>query len=220
MDILLANEGWIYNKMTMTLYILEGSWWNNREVPQVLPYFQALENSGNRINLSHRTFRNVEDIEYWVSKIPKNEKAFLYFACHGEDQKLIPADGRSPISNEKLLNSLRVAKKGAIEFVHFSCCEMISPDNRSKSLKGYLGASNAKWVSGYSERVDWLQSIFLDLALITNLAIPYHNERNGFSYKGRSFLNDYEQLVRSLGFSGGYNNGRGKVQLFPQRHRS
>ena len=208
--------------MTMSCYMLEGTWWSNREVPQVLPYFEALANSGNRINLSHRTFRNVKDIGYWVSKIKKNEKAFLYFACHGENQMLIPADGRSPIKNDQLLYALDCAKSGAIEFLHFGCCEMISRNNRRKSLENYLQATNAKWVSGYSESVDWLQSTLLDLALIADLAVPYHEDGKKknvkMSFRGRKYLNNYEQLVRRLGFSGAYNNGVGTIELFPRRH--
>ncbi len=158
--------------MAISCYVLEGTWWSNREVPQVLPYFQALENSGNRINLSHRTIRNIEDINYWVSKIRKNEKAFLYFACHGENQMLVPSD--NPISSDKLHRALRQAKEGAIEFIHFGCCEMISPNERRRSLEAYLSVSGAKWVSGYSKAIDWLPSMLLDLALIADLAIPYH----------------------------------------------
>ncbi len=210
--------------MTMSLYMLEGSWWSNREVPQVLPYFQALSNSGNRINLSHRTFRNVDDVCYWVSKIKKDERAFLYFACHGENQKLIPSDGRSPIENDKLLEALGNAKSGAVEFLHFGCCEMLSRKQRKQSLEKYLSASNAKWVSGYSESVDWLQSMLLDMALIADLAIPYHEDGKKknvkLSFRGRKFMKNYEQLVRSLGFSGAYNNGVGAIELFPKRHRS
>ena len=204
--------------------MLEGTWWSNREVPQVLPYFEALSNTGNRINLSHRTFRNVDDICYWVSKIKKNERAFLYFACHGENLRLIPADGRSPIENDKLIDALGNAKYGAIEFLHFGCCEMISREKRKDSLNKYLSASNAKWVSGYSESVDWLRSMLLDMALVADLAIPYHEDGKKknvkLSFRGRRFMKDYEQLVRNLGFSGAYDNGAGKIELFPKRHRN
>jgi len=210
--------------MTMSFYMLEGTWWSNREVPQVLPYFEALSNSGNRINLSHRTFRNVDDICYWVSKIKKNERAFLYFACHGENQKLIPSDDRSPIENEKLLEALSNTKNNAIEFIHFGCCEMISRNQRKQSLGRYLSATNAKWASGYSESVDWLQSMLLDMALIADLAVPYHEDGRKknvkLSFRGRKFMKNYDQLVRGLGFSGAYDNGVGKIELFPKRHRN
>lgn len=210
--------------MTLSCYVLEGTWWSNREVPQVLPYFTALANSADRINLSYRTFRNIEDVEHWVSRIGKNERAFLYFACHGEDQQLIPADGRSPISNSSLLEALDNSKKGAIEFLHFSCCEMISRDNRRESLQNYLEASKGKWVSGYRKSPDWLQSMLLDLALVADLAVPYHNDGKAkgvkLSFRGRRFLKDYRQPVESLGFSGAYSNRAGNIELFPRRHRN
>ena len=210
--------------MAISFYMLEGIWWDNREVPQVLPYFQALENDGNKIKLSYKTFRNAEDIAYWVSRIRKNERAFLYFACHGVEQNLIPADGRSPITNEELRDALGQAKPGAIEFLHFGCCEMIPDDQRKPTLKKYLKASQAKWVSGYSGDVDWLRTTLLDMALIAELAIPYHEDGKSknpkLSIRGRNFIKDYEQLVRAIGFSGAYNNGVGKIEFFPPRHRN
>jgi len=207
---------------SISCYIFEGTWWSNREVPQILPYFQALEISGNRIKLSHRTFRNADDISHWISRIPADERAFVYFACHGEKQQLVPVDGRSPIKNENLLDALATAKNDAIDFLHFGCCEMISENNRRKSLESYLLASNAKWVSGYAKTIDWLPSTLLDLALVAELAVPYYNDSKKkkvkLSFRGRRFLKYYEQLVRSLEFSGAYMNGCGNIELFPKRH--
>jgi hypothetical protein len=208
--------------LSITVYILEGTWWSNKEIPQVLPYFQALENSGNRIKLAHYTFRNAADIKYWISRIPRDEKAFVYFACHGDHHKLVPTDNRSTIEKNDLLNALRSAKKGAIEFLHFGCCGIIAKNGRRKALTTYLNASQSKWVSGYAADVDWLSSTLLDLALVAELSIPYHNDgkkRNvKLSFRGRRFLKYYNQLVRSLGFSGAYKNTRG-IELFPLRHR-
>jgi hypothetical protein len=209
--------------MTISCYIFEGTWWNHRETPQILPFFLALQNSGNRINLSHRTFRNADDIGFWISKIKKDEKAFVYFACHGENLKLIPTDSNKAINNDELLKAIaNNAKSGAIEFLHFSCCEMISKENKRLTLKNYLNASKAKWVSGYSESVDWLESTLLDLTLIAKLALPYNNDSNKISPKlsirAKNFSLNYEQLIRSLKFSGAYKNGKGEVELFPKKH--
>ncbi len=66
------------------VYILEGTWWSNHEVPLILPYFHALATSHREIDLSHRTIRGADDIAYYVSKISRNAGAFLYFACHGK----------------------------------------------------------------------------------------------------------------------------------------
>ena len=148
----------------------------------------------------------------------------MYFACHGKNQNLIPADRRSAINITELLEALSVPNIGAIEFMHFSCCEMVSSDNRKQSLAEYLTASNAKWASGYSKSADWLQSMLLDLASIAGLAVPYHNEGKKknvkVSFRGRNFLKNYNQLVRELGFSRAYKNRRGEIELFPPRQRN
>lgn len=207
--------------MAISCYIFEGTWWNNREIPQILPYFQSLLNSGYNLKLSHRTFRNAEDISFYLSKISKDERAFVYFACHGEHQQLMPVGKKYLIENEDLLNALRYCKAGAVEFLHFGCCEMISRESRRQSLENYLEASQAKWVSGYSKKVEWLRSTFLDLALIADLAIPFHDDGKKInvrlSFRGRSFIRDYEQIARMLQFSGAYKNKNGKIELFPEK---
>lgn len=208
----------------MTVYMLEGTWWSARETPQVLPYLQALENSGDKIKLAYSTIRNDDDIAYVVSKIKPNEHAFLYIACHGEEQSLYPVD-EEEITNEELCNALK-AKPGAIDFLHIGCCDMIKlkgTNARKESLKKYLDASGAIWVSGYATYVDWLPSTLLELALISELAIPYNDKRirkkaPRLSRRGESFIEDYKQLAKSLKFSGAYRNEKsGDFWMFPQR---
>jgi hypothetical protein len=204
-------------------YILEGTWWSNQETPQVLPYFQALQASQSRITLSHRTIRSADDISYWIGKIPAGKQAIVYIACHGQDLELCPADGRSPVRRPDLLEALKYAKKGAIGFLHFSCCEMVDPDNRRKSLDELAQASGARWVSGYGVGVDWLRSALFDLALVAELFVPYYYDSKKknpkLAMRTRSFLSDYEQLARSLSFSGLYRNRSKGGNLFPQRMR-
>ena len=47
--------------MPASCYILEGTWWNNREVPEVLPYFQALQTSLGGLKLGHRRQRSTSN---------------------------------------------------------------------------------------------------------------------------------------------------------------
>jgi hypothetical protein len=208
-------------KKILPLYILEGTWWSNRETPQILPYFQALENSGNRIELSHRTFRNIDDLIYWMRKIPRNEGAFLYIACHGEGLSLVPTSRNEKVGNEEVVKALEMIKPGAVSFLHFGCCEMVDPFRRRDCLNSYLTASNARWVSGYVAEVDWLPSTLLDLALIAELAVPYHRDSRiidpRLSVRTSYFIRNYEQLVRSLRFSAAYRNKKGETTLYPAR---
>jgi hypothetical protein len=202
--------------------VLEGAWWSNHKVPLVLPYFHALSISHRDIDLSHRTIRSVEDIGYYVSRISKNSGALLYFACHGEELHLKPAGERAKITQLELLDALSKAKEGAVSFVHFGCCEMIDPNARRDTHQKILDASGAKWSSGYTTSVDWLQSMFLDLALVTEVFVPQCASIDGrvtrLKKRAGDFVNSYEQLARQLGFSA-LSKVTGGAALFPERLR-
>ena len=187
------------------IVILEGLWWRNHEVPLILPYFNALANSHREIDLSHRTIRSVEDIEYYISHISKNAGAMLYFACHGSELSLYPTDKHSPISQDALLKALAKAKQGAVSFIHFGCCEMIAANDRSKSHKKFLNSCGAKWSSGYTKSISWLQSTFLDLALVAEVFVQDHKNFDGrvapLKKQTENFIKMYDQIARELGFS-------------------
>ncbi len=211
--------------MKAPVYIFEGTWWSKKETPLVLSYFQALAASHGDIDLSHRTIRSVADIEYYVKRLSKGERAFVYFACHGEQMYLRPADARSRIAPEQLYEALATAKDGAIGYLHFGCCEMVesAPGKRRASLARLMNASGARWVSGYTKEIDWLRSTLLDLALVSEFyaAFPRGRKRGGprVDTVARAFLASFDQLARGLGFSGMSRAASGKTRLFPARVR-
>jgi hypothetical protein len=205
--------------------ILEGSWWKPHELPQVLPYFQALAATQPNIRLAHRTIRSLDDIAYWVKKIPKHSHSFLYFACHGEDLDLLPGGRRNRVFRDDLLEVFEGAKEGAISFLHFGCCEMVDPRHRRQSLQELANASRAYWVSGYTSEIDWFRSTFLDLALVAEVYVAFtkggHRLGTKLRTQAQRFIRDYEQLARSLGFSGLSRGIVARDKLFPQRlHQS
>lgn len=205
--------------MALTCYIFEGTWWNHKEVPQVLPYFQALASTDRRLKLSHRSIKDIDDIRFWISKIPKNEQAFVYFACHGVSQELYPFGNQSKITNEDLLSALGESKENAIDFLHFGCCQMLRRVKKDSSLEGYSLSSNAKWVSGYSKKVGWVQSTLLDLAIVSELAIPAHyaskKSNIKLAYRAANFLKVYGGgFSESLGFAGVYRDSNNNKTFF------
>lgn len=207
--------------MKAPVYILEGTWWSKRETPLVLSYFQALAASHGDIHLSHRTIRSAADVKYYVKRLSKNERAFVYVACHGEALCLKPSGGRSRISRPELIDALEGAKPGAIGFLHFGCCEMIDRENRRASLEELLRASGARWVSGYTQPIDWLRSTLLDLALVSEFfgGFPRGNTKGGprLQTAARTFVRSFNQLARGLGFSGLSKSSTGTHGLFPAR---
>jgi hypothetical protein len=198
--------------------ILEGAWEDEHEVPQILPYFQALAvTHPDDIEISHRTFRNVNDIEFYASQIGKNEGVLLYFACHGGDGMLQPS-GDTSISLDLVAQALGKAREGAIAFVHFGSCEMVLAGRRRESHRTIMDACGAKWVSGYTKSVDWLPSTFLDLMLVTSIFKPQHGETDGraarINHNANRFFEMYEQTARHLGFSALSVNATGE-KLYP-----
>lgn len=203
-------------------HILEGSWWKPQELPQVLPYFQALTATRPEIGLTHRTIRSLDDIRFWVKKVPKNSRSFLYFACHGQDLDLLPdRNKRNRVHRGDLLEVLGEAKPNAIAFLHFGCCEMVDPQRRGASLRELARAANAHWVSGYIEEVDWFRSMFLDLALLAEVYLPFAMAGSGpgpkLKHHVTRFMGDYSQLAKRLGFSGLARGIVGQNNLFPKR---
>lgn len=198
--------------------ILEGSWEDEHEVPQILPYFQALATTyPDHIEISHRTFRSVDDIGFYASQIGKNEGVLLYFACHGNSGKLNPSRNVA-IPLEDVATALGKAETGAIAFVHFGACEMVVPGRRRESHSTIMDACGAKWVSGYTKSVDWLPSTFLDLMLVTSIFARQHGEKDGraarINHNANKFFDLYEQTARQLGFSALSVNATGE-KLYP-----
>ena len=201
-------------------YLFEGTWWNHKEIPLTLQYLQALNYSHGPIDLSHKTIRSIEDLEYWVRKIPKWSNSFVYIACHGLKGDLYPIDGKHSIKRDDIIDALSNAKDGAISFIHFGCCEMVIGDRR-KSLLEIAGACGARWASGYSNSVDWLESTFLELALVAELYLPFYNDAKKpnpkLKIRADNFHRKYEQLARELSFSGLCQNTVGVSELIPKR---
>lgn len=198
--------------------ILEGSWWDEHEVPQILPYFQALAvTHPDEIEISHRTFRNVDDIAFYISQIRKNEGVLLYFACHGQQGVMQPS-GTTRILPTELAQALRNAKPNAISFIHFGSCEMVLHGRRRESHLEIMEASGARWVSGYTKSVDWLPSTFLDLMLAASIFVPQNGVSDGRSkrinHNANTFYGLYEQTIRQLGFSALSMDSEGE-RLYP-----
>ena len=84
--------------------------------------------------------------------------------------------------------------------------------------------SGARWVSGYTQEVDWLASMLLDLAVISELFLDFHHSgttrRPPLHRKAQAFLSTYEQFARKLGFSGLVSNGGRTRKLVPERLRA
>ena len=86
---------------------------------------------------------------------------------------MLPGGRRDRVSRNDFIDVLRQAKEGAIGFIHLGCCEMVDKKNRRSSLTEIADASGARWVSRYTTSIDWLRSMFLDLALVAEVYLEF-----------------------------------------------
>ena len=208
--------------MRGSVYVLEGSWDKPFEAPQVLPYLHAYEQSHREVQVFHRTIRTQADVAYYISRIPKNSRAFVYVACHGQVGLLDPSDEENRMPVAAVRKALNAAKEKSVAFLHFGCCEFVQPaeGSRRRFLTDIANSLNGSlWVSGYTREVDWLSSTLLDLALISEVYVPWRKKPT-YVVDARSraahFIRSYEQLARSLGFSALSRVGSAET-LFPSR---
>jgi hypothetical protein len=192
--------------MKPSVFVLEGLWDKPLEAPQVLPYLTAYEQTYRQVNVFHRTFRNQEDLAFYIGRIPRNQRSFVYIACHAEIGMLDPSDRDSRISAANVQKALAQAKDKSIGFLHFGCCEFVQAEDASRrqTLDSLMQASGARWVSGYAKTADWLSSMLIDLALISEVYAPWHRapaKKASAHSSATNFLSNYEQLARAHGFS-------------------
>ena len=194
--------------MSINIYVYEGSWDKPSEAPQVLPYLQAYEQTFRDVRVHHRSIRNADDLGYYVSKIPKNDQAFVYVACHGNYDYLQPSSRAERIGMVALKDCLSKAKPNAIGFLHFGCCHFLTAqyESRRDRLTQLLSAaSGSVFVSGYTTAVDWLPSTLLDLAFLAEVYVPWRKEPTKRALSQRQaqkfITSDYLVPVRTLGFS-------------------
>lgn len=200
----------------LKIMILEGAWEKPTQQPQILPFFNALAAAQGDYLVMYRTFRNNDDIKYYVNKLEKNGEYLLYFSCHAKDLKLQPAGKANKIELNELLDALKGAKKKhAIKYIHFGCCEMVSKNDCKKSLGEFMNASGAQWASGYTKDIDWIPSTLLDLAIIEEILCYAHFGEGKHKLKIVEFLKTYGSLVKSIGFRALTNLGAEKQTLVP-----
>ena len=193
--------------MVASVYVLEGAWDKPVEAPQLLPYFSAYEQSHREVRVFHRTIRTHSDISYYLSKIPQRSRSFVYVACHGQVGLLDPSDKENQMPVAVIKEALKSAKEESVSFLHFGCCEFVQPaEGPRRQFLASLADSvdGGRWVSGYTKEVDWLPSTLLDLALISEVYVPWRKKPTHVAAakkRAEKFVKRYEQLARVLGFS-------------------
>lgn len=149
------------------LLLLESPWWTPKSNPtraSSLPFFQGLERLHDRFNIYYSTFYDTQGFERALAQdlIHTHEKRqILYIGAHGTESRI--ANGRASTILEK------VALHGdKIEGVIVSSCLVGA---RESNLWAPILINRTRWVFAYRHSVNWLDSLFIELALLEALAL-------------------------------------------------
>ena len=153
------------------LLLLESPWWNpdiNPTRASALPFFQGLERLHDYFNIYYSTFYDTRGFEVALSQdlIHTHEKRqILYIGAHGNETSI--ANGRASTLLEK------VALHGdKIEGVIVSSCLVGA---RESNLWAPILINKTRWIFAYRHEVGWLDSLFIELALLEALALAEEN---------------------------------------------
>ncbi len=149
------------------LLLLESPWWNPNINPtraSALPFFQGLERLHDYFNVYYSTFYDTRGFEVALSEdlIHTHEKRqILYIGAHGDETSI--ANGRASTLLEK------AALYGdRIEGVIVSSCLVGA---RESNLWAPILINKTRWIFAYRHEVGWLDSLFIELALLEALAL-------------------------------------------------
>jgi len=153
------------------LLLLESPWWNpdiNPTRASALPFFQGLERLHDYFNIYYSTFYDTRGFEVALSQDPihtHEKRQILYIGAHGNETSI--ANGRASTLLEK------VALHGdKIEGVIVSSCLVGA---RESNLWAPILINKTRWIFAYRHEVGWLDSLFIELALLEALALAEEN---------------------------------------------
>ncbi len=116
-----------------------------------------------------RPFYGKEELRIWLEDFTRRRRGIgrrvVYVAGHGTAGRLGGLPDESQAMNFQTFSTM-LKRTGGIDGVHLGCCQignhrnvdlLLRPDRRRR------WAVPCRWVAGYRENIDWLDSMFVDL---------------------------------------------------------
>jgi hypothetical protein len=184
------------------IFALEGEWATGlNHTETVLPALQFLEQSGGIEFVHRRASVKAAFFDYLDLAIDNSEEeyAIIYLGGHGEPGYLYlksepneEAEEPEYVSLEEIAEAYPGRFSG--KFVHFGSCYTIDVD--PSAIQSFLKKTKAKLVSGYTKKIDFVESMLLDMAYFYSLQ---GYERVGDFHT--KMYNWYPGLCDRLGFA-------------------
>ena len=186
------------------IYCIETVWFGARDTTSVRPMLQFLESSYLQVPFIHRTAQTKEEFQLNLNRwLELRPSAFpiLYLGYHGQRGGVEFEDENE---SKMTFNSVgkRLSKRCNFRLVHFASCNTLNL--HGNATRKFLEETKASAVSGYTESVDWTESMVFDLLLLESLQFGGNKQltsgvvrscRDGLTKKPA-----YRELSESLGF--------------------
>ncbi len=164
-----------------------------RDKSSVRPLLEFLHTS-RLADYVYRTVATKEDLKYYLSQMNKKiyqDYEIVYLNFHGTSQG-IELPTKEPITLEGLGEMCENFQPD--KFIHFGSCSTFRTSEQ-KILK-FKDLSHARFVSGFTKKIDFIESSLLDIAYISEIL---KTTRRYDTIENR-MEKQYGELCRKLGF--------------------
>jgi hypothetical protein len=150
-----------------------------------------------------------------------SECKFVYVATHGSDDGLSFHNGdvMKPAELKKLLVEIARTPRHKLRGIHLGACSALMEETAEELFSDDIGV---KWVAGYSENIEWIDSSALDLLFYRRYLQSVETSSSKIVRDVTARLvEDVPGLIRTLGFHVfARRRGGGIVDLLAEAHGS
>lgn len=152
------------------LVVLEGRWEKSRNT-SIKSLFDVLVdiNFGNPHAYYFETFANDKSLEAILQNIGRySQTKYIYIGAHGNENQFYGSSGA--VSRTRFRTILSKAIGPSVKGIFFGSCLFGSQRNASFFLDPAKGIPpSVKWIAGYRDSVDWIESSVLDMLFWNSL---------------------------------------------------
>lgn len=199
------------------LAVVEGRWFDDQNL-SVRTVFDTLSDLLYETphGYFHHQFSNATSLEHVIMHVAATSASrFLYLGAHGDKEGIYGSlgDDQGRVSRTALRNMLwRCWASGAgnLDGLFLGACSFVTKENAEFLLCGDKAPPTLKWVAGYAEEADWVDSTLLDILFFKRvLQRPEKSPVTRVEYAAKRMTLYAEGLCSCLGFQV-YVRKRGK----------
>jgi len=147
----------------------------------------------NGVKLYYRDLHTPEEMFYYLRHVPITGASLLYFAMHGEPELIqTGAFSEFKITLKKLAKTM--GRKYVNFGVHFASCAVMN--SWDDTLREFKESTGVKFVSGYTEYVDFGRS-----AIVDHIFISEWMYSQAFTKMFKRMKQNHKKILEENGFS-------------------